>query len=75
MSAEMEELESLAAKVGGDAAGALGVLLAYIGDQAGVYRALDELGPVTIAQLAKETTLDERYLQEFLSANAGHGYV
>ena len=75
MSTELQELESLSAKVGGDAAGALGVLLAYIGDEAGVYRALDEFGPATTAQLAGKTNLDERYLQEFLSANAGHGYV
>lgn len=51
------------------------MLLAYIGDEAGVYRALDEFGPATTAQLAGKTNLDERYLQEFLSANAGHGYV
>ena len=68
-------LEELASKVGGDAGGALGVLLAYIGDQSGVYRALEDKGPVDCEALAIETGLDARYLREFLSANAAHGYV
>ena len=68
-------LEELAGKVGGDAGGALGVLLAYIGDQSGVYRALEDKGPINCDTLAKETDLDPRYLREFLSANAAHGYV
>ena len=56
-------LEELAGKVGGDAGGALGVLLAYIGDQSGVYRALEEHGPINSADLAKTTGLNPRYLQ------------
>ena len=68
-------LEELAGKVGGDAGGALGVLLAYIGDQSGVYKALEEHGPINSAELAQKTGLDQRYLQEFLSANTAHSYV
>ena len=68
-------LEELGGKVGGDAAGALGVLLAYIGDQSGVYSALENKGPINCNALALETGLDSRYLLEFLSANAAHGYV
>ena len=72
MQEEPLSLEELAGKVGGDAGGALGVLLAYIGDQSGVYRALEEHGPIDSTDLAKKTGLDQRYLQEFLSANAAH---
>ena len=54
-------LEELAGKVGGDAGGALGVLLAYIGDQSGVYRALEDKGPINCDALAQETELDPRY--------------
>ena len=75
MQEEPLSLEELAGKVGGDAGGALGVLLAYIGDQSGVYRALEEHGPIDSTDLAKKTGLDQRYLQEFLSANAAHSYV
>ena len=75
MQTEPLSLEELAGKVGSDAGGALGVLLAYIGDQSGVYRALEASGPIDCEGLAKETGLNSRYLREFLSANAGHGYV
>ena len=75
MQASPLSLEELGGKVGGDAAGALGVLLAYIGDQSGVYRALESHGPIDCESLAKATGLNARYLREFLSANAGHGYV
>ena len=43
----MEKLEELAGKVVGDVAGAMGVFMSYLGDQAGVFEAIDEAGPVT----------------------------
>ena len=44
MTAELnqEKLDELMGKVVSDVAGAMGVFMAYLGDQAGVYRALDE---------------------------------
>ena len=59
-------MEELAGKVGADASGALGVLLAYLGDQTGVYKSLEENGPISCADLASKTGIDGRYLQEFL---------
>jgi len=70
--AKMEELTS---KVMTDVSGAIGVLLSYIGDQAGVYAALDGHGPCSVDELATVTDIDARYLIEFLSANAALGYV
>ena len=58
MQADPLSLEQLAGKVGSDAGGALGVLLAYIGDQSGVYRALETNGPIDCEALAKKTGLD-----------------
>ena len=58
------KLEALAGKVLADTAGALGVLLSYIGDQTGVYRALEEAGPCTADQQADKCGLDQRYLLE-----------
>ncbi|MEZ6022289.1 MAG: hypothetical protein R3C16_02480 [Hyphomonadaceae bacterium] len=77
MTAEVnpEKLEQLVGKVIGDIASAMGVFMAYLGDQAGVYRALDEGGPQTIPQLAKRTGLNPKYLHEWLGANAAAGYV
>lgn len=69
------KLEELAGKVIGDIAGATGVLMAYLGDQAGVYDAMDGEGPMTSEALAKKTGLNERYLREWLSVNAAAGYV
>lgn len=70
-----DRLNELAGKVVGDVAGAMGVLLAYIGDQAGVYAALEEAGPCTAAELAAKTGLNEKYVHEFLCSNAANGYV
>ena len=40
---DMQKLEALAGKIVGDASAVLGVLLAYIGDQAGVYRSMADV--------------------------------
>jgi SAM-dependent methyltransferase len=69
------KLEQLMGKVIGDIAGAMGVLMAYLGDKAGVYAALDKAGPSTVDQLAKRTGLNRIYLREWLGANAAAGYV
>jgi len=69
------KLEELTGKVIGDVAGAMGVFMAYLGDQAGVYAALDELGPVTHSELAQKTGINPIYLREWLGSNAAAGYV
>ncbi len=45
-----------------------------IGDRLGLYKAMADSTPVTAAELAARTSLDERYLQEWLSAQAASGY-
>jgi SAM-dependent methyltransferase len=42
----------------------------YIGDKLGLYQALSESGPVTSAELAHKTRLNERYLREWLEQQA-----
>ncbi|RJF85624.1 class I SAM-dependent methyltransferase [Sphingomonas cavernae] len=69
------KLEQLIGKVIGDVAGAMGLLLAYIGDQTGTYRALEKLGPSTAEDVAGEAGVDPRYVREWLSGNAAAGYV
>ncbi len=71
----MEKVEALAAKVVGDASAALGILLSYIGDHSGVYRAMADGEPRTSDEIASIAKVDSRYLQELLSANAANGYV
>ncbi len=71
----MEKLEELAGKVVGDVAGAMGVFMSYLGDQAGVFEAIDEAGPVTVDQLAQKTGMNKLYLREWLGSVTAAGYV
>lgn len=66
--------EEIAPKVMGDIAGAIGVLMAYIGDQSGVYKAMEQAGPSSLEQLASITQINPRYLQEWLAGNTAQGY-
>jgi SAM-dependent methyltransferase len=49
--------------------------LVVIGDRLGLYRALAAGGPLTSAALAERTHTSERYVREWLNANAASGYV
>lgn len=69
------KFEALMGKALTDIGGALSMLMAYMGDRLGLYRAMAALGPGTSAQVAAAAGLDERYVREWLSANAAAGYV
>jgi ubiquinone/menaquinone biosynthesis C-methylase UbiE len=49
--------------------------LVIIGDRLGLYRALEAKGPMTSAELAAQTETSERYVREWLNAQAASGYV
>lgn len=49
--------------------------LIVIGDKLGLYRALAKGGPQTSAQLAQRTNTAERYVREWLAAQAASGYA
>lgn len=49
--------------------------LVLLGEQLGLYRALAEHGPLSSAQLAAHTGTVERYVREWLNAQAASGYV
>jgi len=69
------KFEELQTKVMGDVAGSMGLLMAYIGDRLNLYKTLAKLGVATSEKLAESTELEERYVLEWLSANASAGYV
>src|SRR3954451_10601248 len=46
-----------------------------IGDQLGLYKAMADGRPIIAQELAERTDTDERYMQEWLSAQAASGYV
>jgi DNA-binding IclR family transcriptional regulator len=49
--------------------------LTRIGDKLGLYKALAATEPQTPAELAARTGTAERYVREWLNANAAGGYV
>ena len=69
------KLEELQGKLLTDVAGSLGLLMAYMGDQLGLYSALVEICPATSQELADNTGLKERNVREWLSANTAGGYI
>jgi 2-polyprenyl-3-methyl-5-hydroxy-6-metoxy-1,4-benzoquinol methylase len=49
--------------------------LIVLGDKLGLYKAMAGAGPLTPADLAARTGTDERYIREWLSAQAASGFV
>lgn len=58
-----------------DLGATLSAALVVIGDELGLYRALDEAGPLNADALAARTGTDPRYVREWLSNQAAGGYV
>jgi 2-polyprenyl-3-methyl-5-hydroxy-6-metoxy-1,4-benzoquinol methylase len=58
-----------------DLAAAVHATTVVIGDRLGLYTELARSGPSTPAELAAATDCDERYLREWLSAQAAAGYA
>jgi SAM-dependent methyltransferase len=58
-----------------DLGGAYSVALVRIGERLGLYKALQENGPMTVAALAAKAGIAERYAREWLSHQAASGYV
>jgi winged helix-turn-helix protein len=59
----------------GDVGALLGGAMVVIGDRLGLYRAMKGAGSLTPAELAEHTGTAERYVREWLSAQAARGYV
>lgn len=58
-----------------DMGAAMHAVLIVVGDKLGLYKALGDSKPATPAELAARTNTDERYVREWLHANAASGYV
>jgi len=59
----------------GDMGAAMHAALVVVGDKLGLYKAMAGAGPLTPAQLAQKTSTDERYVREWLNANAASSYI
>ena len=75
--AQLDEgkLNQFVGRMLGDMGAALGASLILVGDRLGLYKAMAEAGPLTAPQLANATGTAERYVREWLSAQAAAGYA
>ena len=69
------KLEQFVGQLVGELGATLNAALVVIGDELGLYRAMDGAGAVTPAELAAATGTSERYVREWLNAQAAGGYV
>ncbi len=69
------EVQAFAQKTFGDLGGMLVAAMVVIGDQLGLYKALDTAGPLTAAELAERTRTAERYVREWCAAQAAAEYL
>ncbi len=70
-----EKLNALMGKLVGDLGAALTGALVLLGDHLGIYKAMSDGTPGTPKDIAKKTKLKERYVREWLSAQAAAGLV
>jgi SAM-dependent methyltransferase len=81
MSATMTEtlnetkLHEFVMKAVGEMGAAMNAALILVGDKLGLYKGMAGAGPMTPAELASKTKTHERYVREWLSAQAAGGFV
>jgi len=75
MDVNPDRLNAFVGKMLGDVGAAMNASLMLIGDKLGLYKTLSEKGPLTSTELAQATNTSERYVREWLSAQAASGYV
>jgi SAM-dependent methyltransferase len=70
-----EKLQAFVGRFAGDLGAALHQTTVIIGDRLGLYTAMGDGSPVSPAELARRTRTDERYVREWLCAQAASGYA
>jgi SAM-dependent methyltransferase len=70
-----EKLEQFVFRAVDEVGATLGAALVVMGDKLGLYRALAGAGPLTPVELARRSGVAERYVREWLNAQAAGGYV
>ena len=68
-------LMTFVGKAVGDVGAVLNGAMVVLGDRLGLYRAMAGAGAMTPAELAAKTGTSERYVREWLGAQAASGYV
>lgn len=70
-----DKLNAFMGQVVGELGATVNAGLIVIGDKLGLYKAMAEAGPVTPSELAEKTGTAERYVREWLNAQAAGGFV
>src|SRR5215207_6419746 len=74
-SPDAEKLEQFVVRAVDEVGATLNAALVVMGDRLGLYRALAGAGPLTSGELAARTGTAERYVREWLNAQAAGGFV
>jgi 2-polyprenyl-3-methyl-5-hydroxy-6-metoxy-1,4-benzoquinol methylase len=75
MAVDPAKFQELVHKMVGDMGVAFGAGLVLVGDRLGLYKSLADQGPSTSEELASRTGTFERYVREWLAAQAAAGYI
>jgi hypothetical protein len=75
MDVNPDRLNAFMGKMLGDVGAATNASLILLGDKLGLYKTLAAKGPLTSTELAQATKTSERYIREWLAAQAASGYV
>jgi SAM-dependent methyltransferase len=70
-----DRLNSFMGKMLNEVGAAMNASLMLIGDKLGLYKTLAAKGPLTSVELAAATQTSERYVREWLAAQAASGYI
>lgn len=69
------KLNQFVGRMLGDMGAAMSATLVLLGDKLGLYKAMADGKPVSSTELAKRTNTTERYVREWLAAQAASGYI
>jgi SAM-dependent methyltransferase len=72
---DVDKLMSFVFRAVDEVGATLNTALVVMGDKLGLYAALSQDGPLTPSELAAKTGTSERYVREWLNAQAAGGYV
>ncbi|NNU48250.1 methyltransferase domain-containing protein [Rhizobium sp. WYCCWR 11279] len=75
MELNIEKLQTLLGVMVNELGAAQNAALVIIGEELDLYRKMADRGPVSSAELAEATDTKERYVREWLSAQAASGFV
>jgi len=75
MKVDEAKLQKFVGKMVGDLGAAMSAALVLVGDRLGLYKAMADAGPIDSAGLAARTGTNERYVREWLAAQAAADFA